>query len=179
MHMAIVVLSVLLTLLFGFTGTTKVFNTTTAARNNAAHLGISAGLSRMIGAAEIDWLATTVSTDMSSTWRHPSAESKPAALAVNWVPKGCRPTWSPRRCIWRPPLRTGNRPTWTDDTAGPGRPRPSRAFRLAGDRCWRIPTVWLRGQRGRRLAPPSGTLRDQGRPAADHSLRKLAVASDL
>jgi len=52
MHMAIVVLSILLTLLFGFTGTTKVFNTTTA-RNNAAHLGISAGLSRMIGAAEI------------------------------------------------------------------------------------------------------------------------------
>ena len=52
MHMAIVVLSVLLTLLFGFTGTTEVFNTTTA-RNNAAHLGISAGLSRMIGAAEI------------------------------------------------------------------------------------------------------------------------------
>jgi hypothetical protein len=44
MHMAIVVLSVLLTLLFGFTGTTEVFNTTTTARNNAAHLGISAGL---------------------------------------------------------------------------------------------------------------------------------------
>jgi hypothetical protein len=52
MHMTIVVLSVLLALLLGFTGTTKVFNTTTA-RDNAAHLGISAGLSRMIGAAEI------------------------------------------------------------------------------------------------------------------------------
>jgi uncharacterized membrane protein YphA (DoxX/SURF4 family) len=77
MHMAIVVLSVLLTLLFGFSGTTKVFNTTTA-RNNAAHLGISAGLSRMIGAAEI---ASAIGL-MAGLVIHPLAAVTAAAVCV-------------------------------------------------------------------------------------------------
>ena len=77
MHMAIVVLSVLLTSLFGFSGTTKVFNTTTA-RNNAAHLGISAGLSRMIGAAEI---AAAIGL-MAGLVIHPLAAVTAAAVCV-------------------------------------------------------------------------------------------------
>jgi hypothetical protein len=80
MHMAIVVLSVLLTLLFGFTGTTKVFNTTTA-RNNAAHLGISAGLSRMIGAAEVEAYLFRSREDL----RHSAGRRGVGVAAARWT----------------------------------------------------------------------------------------------
>jgi DoxX-like family len=56
MHLATVVLSVLLAVEFAFTGIIKVLGTGTA-RTNAAHLGISLRLSRLIGIAE---LATVV-----------------------------------------------------------------------------------------------------------------------
>ena len=52
MHIATVVLSVLLAVEFTFTGITKILDTDTA-RTNAAHLGISSELSRLIGIAEL------------------------------------------------------------------------------------------------------------------------------
>jgi phosphoribosylcarboxyaminoimidazole (NCAIR) mutase len=52
MHLATVVLSVLLAVEFAFTGIIKVLGTGTA-RTNAAHLGISMRLSRLIGVAEL------------------------------------------------------------------------------------------------------------------------------
>ncbi|MEE3066676.1 MAG: DoxX family protein [Actinomycetota bacterium] len=52
MHTATVVLSVVLALEFAFTGFIKVLGTATA-RANAAHLDISEGASRLIGAAEL------------------------------------------------------------------------------------------------------------------------------
>ena len=51
-HLATVVLSVLLAVEFAFTGIIKVLGTGTA-RANAAHLGISLRLSRLIGIAEL------------------------------------------------------------------------------------------------------------------------------
>jgi hypothetical protein len=51
-HIAVIALSILLALLFVYTGAIKVFNTD-AARSNMEHLGISTGLSRMIGACEL------------------------------------------------------------------------------------------------------------------------------
>jgi len=52
MHIAVIVLSVLLALEFAATGMMKVLETGTA-RGNAAHLGISLRLSRLIGIAEL------------------------------------------------------------------------------------------------------------------------------
>src|ERR1700751_4665141 len=52
MHIAVIVLSVLLALEFAATGMMKVHETGTA-RGNAAHLGISLRLSRLIGIAEL------------------------------------------------------------------------------------------------------------------------------
>lgn len=52
MHLATVVLSVLLAVEFAFTGIIKVLGTGTA-RTNAAHLGISMRLSRLISVAEL------------------------------------------------------------------------------------------------------------------------------
>jgi DoxX-like family len=52
MHIAVIVLSVLLALEFAATGMLKVLETGTA-RGNAAHLGISLRLSRLIGIAEL------------------------------------------------------------------------------------------------------------------------------
>jgi hypothetical protein len=52
MHIATIVLSILLSVEFAFTGITKLLDTTTA-QTNAAHPGISTHLSRMIGAAEL------------------------------------------------------------------------------------------------------------------------------
>jgi len=52
MRLATVVLSVLLAVEFAFTGIIKVLGTGTA-RTNAAHLGISMRLSRLIGVAEL------------------------------------------------------------------------------------------------------------------------------
>jgi uncharacterized membrane protein YphA (DoxX/SURF4 family) len=52
MNVAAIVLSILLSVEFAFTGVTKLFDTTTA-QTNAAHLGISSRLSRMIGAAQL------------------------------------------------------------------------------------------------------------------------------
>ncbi|MGO9653390.1 DoxX family protein [Mycobacterium sp.] len=52
MHIAAVVLSVLLAVELAFTGIIKIVGTGTA-RANAAHLGISLRLSRLIGVAEL------------------------------------------------------------------------------------------------------------------------------
>ena len=52
MHIAIIVLSVLLALELAATGAMKVIGTGTA-RANAEHLGVSPGLSRFIGGAEL------------------------------------------------------------------------------------------------------------------------------
>jgi DoxX-like family len=52
MHLATIALSVLLAVEFAFTGIIKVLGTGTA-RTNAAHLGISLRLSRLIGIAEL------------------------------------------------------------------------------------------------------------------------------
>jgi DoxX-like family len=52
MHIAAVVLSVLLAVELAFTGIIKILGTGTA-RANAAHLGISLRLSRLIGIAEL------------------------------------------------------------------------------------------------------------------------------
>lgn len=52
MHLAIIVLSVLLAVEFAFTGIIKVLGTGTA-RTNAAHLGISLRLNRLIGITEL------------------------------------------------------------------------------------------------------------------------------
>ena len=52
MHIAVIVLSVLLALEFAATAMMKVLETGTA-RGNAAHLGISLRLSRLIGIAEL------------------------------------------------------------------------------------------------------------------------------
>jgi hypothetical protein len=52
MHIAIIVLSVLLALELAATGGMKVIGTGTA-RANAEHLGVSLGLSRLIGIAEL------------------------------------------------------------------------------------------------------------------------------
>lgn len=52
MHIAIIVLSVLLALELAATGGMKVIGTGTA-RANAEHLGLSLGLSRLIGIAEL------------------------------------------------------------------------------------------------------------------------------
>lgn len=52
MHLATIVLSVLLAVVFAFTGIIKVLGTDTA-RTNAAHLSISLQLSRLIGIAEL------------------------------------------------------------------------------------------------------------------------------
>jgi hypothetical protein len=52
MNIAAIVLSILLSVEFAFTGITKLLDTT-AAQTNAAHLGISSRLSRMIGAAQL------------------------------------------------------------------------------------------------------------------------------
>jgi len=52
MHIAAVVLSVLLAVELAFTGIIKILGTGTA-RANAAHLGISLQLSRLIGIAEL------------------------------------------------------------------------------------------------------------------------------
>ena len=52
MHIAIIVLSVLLALELAATGGMKVIGTGTA-RANAEHLGLSMGLSRLIGIAEL------------------------------------------------------------------------------------------------------------------------------
>ena len=52
MHIATVALSALLAVEFAFTGIIKVLGTGTA-RTNAAHLGISLRLSRLIGIAEL------------------------------------------------------------------------------------------------------------------------------
>ena len=52
MHIATVVLSVLLAVELAFTGIIKIVGTGTA-RTNAAHLGISLRLSRLIGIAEL------------------------------------------------------------------------------------------------------------------------------
>jgi DoxX-like family len=56
MHIAAVVLSVLLTVELAFTGIIKILGTGTA-RANAAHLGISLRLSRLIGIAELAGVA--------------------------------------------------------------------------------------------------------------------------
>jgi uncharacterized membrane protein YphA (DoxX/SURF4 family) len=52
MHVAVIVLSILLAVEFAATGMMKVLETGTA-RGNAAHLGISLRLSRLIGIAEL------------------------------------------------------------------------------------------------------------------------------
>ncbi|MFE0173250.1 DoxX family protein [Streptomyces sp. NPDC059002] len=52
MHATLITLTLLLAVLFAFTGTTKALNTVTA-RKNATHLGISTPLSRLIGIAEL------------------------------------------------------------------------------------------------------------------------------
>ncbi|MEX7469506.1 DoxX family protein [Mycobacterium adipatum] len=52
MSIVIVVLSILLAALLGYTGAMKVMHTTTAA-GNAAHLGIGTRQSQLIGAAEL------------------------------------------------------------------------------------------------------------------------------
>ena len=52
MHIAIIVLSVLLALELAATGAMKVIGTGTA-RANAEHLGVSLGLNRLIGVAEL------------------------------------------------------------------------------------------------------------------------------
>ncbi|MFD9903647.1 DoxX family protein [Streptomyces sp. NPDC059063] len=52
MHATTITLTVLLALLFAFTGANKALNTATA-RKNATHLGISTPLSRLIGIAEL------------------------------------------------------------------------------------------------------------------------------
>src|SRR5262245_2920690 len=52
MSIAAIVLSILLSAEFAFTGITKLLDTASA-QANAAHLGISSRLSRMIGAAQL------------------------------------------------------------------------------------------------------------------------------
>jgi uncharacterized membrane protein YphA (DoxX/SURF4 family) len=60
MHIAVIVLSVLLAVEFAATGMMKVLETGTA-RGNAAHLGISLRLSRLIGIAELAAVAGLLS----------------------------------------------------------------------------------------------------------------------
>jgi len=55
MHIATVILSVLLAVVLAFTGIIKILGTGTA-RANAAHLGISLRLSRLIGIAVVGLL---------------------------------------------------------------------------------------------------------------------------
>ncbi|WP_424889030.1 DoxX family protein [Streptomyces sp. XH2] len=52
MHAAIVTLTILLSVLFGFSGAGKALATATA-RKHAVHLGIGPQLSRIVGAAEL------------------------------------------------------------------------------------------------------------------------------
>ena len=97
MHIAVIVLSVLLAVEFTATGMMKVLETRTA-RDNAAHLGISLRLSRLIGIAELAAVAgllgglafrplgvvtaaTVILLMIGAVWSHLKAGDKgPAAL---------------------------------------------------------------------------------------------------